>query len=267
MLNESHKRGFKLAAVGCLPLLGLAIWYFGFRPTGQNRQLSIILTNAGYFELAPPSRLFPPGTIATVEKLSNGSLRLHLACAMKSDALAPFWVKSKTFDTQFERNFTSAYSALANAFGVTAAHATGNRVRRVAASLQNMLIVSMSDDNLIKISNDYLRGNCEQAIIWNLRAGAKVCQTSEVLQADVAYRMSFAGGVAADEKFDLAKQAAGSINVDAKVENVDDIRGNNLYFGVKASSHCFQLACADGACERPLIQLRSSRPLPSGSVR
>ena len=223
-----------------VPLIGLGLWHI-LAGNGHDLRLSEVLPQSGYRELNPPSRLYPPGTIATVESLPDKSLRLHLTCTIKPEVLASLWQDSSTVAKRFDSDFASSFSSEANALSIAVARATGNRVRRVSMSLQNAHVVTISDENLIRIRKDFLKGNCEQAVIWNLEAGAKVCQTEEVLRADLAYKMSYSSGLGAREKLDLANQVAGTIVGTNQVKNADEIRGNDLYFGVKLNAHCFKL--------------------------
>jgi hypothetical protein len=63
-----------------------------------------------------------------------------------------------------------------------------------------MRILTIPHEGLLNVRGQYLKGNCEEAIIWNLRAGASVCQTEEVLQADIVYRIELEDRLGASEK-------------------------------------------------------------------
>src|ERR1700687_921946 len=86
-----------IGAALLLPTCALAVWeladFGGHLSNGPN-----IVGEQGYLELTPPSRLFGPGTFTTVEQLTNGSVKLHLACRMDNDALAALWEDSTTVD-------------------------------------------------------------------------------------------------------------------------------------------------------------------------
>jgi hypothetical protein len=104
---------------------------------------------------------------------------------------------------------------------------------QVNGSLQDMRIIMMSHEDLIKIRGMYLQGACEEAILLNLRAGAKVCQTESVIRADAVYSTSFAGGLKVTEKLELAKQAGATFGVTTDELRTDVIHGDGLYYGVK----------------------------------
>src|SRR5438034_5531068 len=220
-----RRKGYKLhsiipIAALVLPIIGLGGWYGMTQWLDREPGVSAILQKAGYLELTPPSRLFGPGTISTVERLSNGSIQLHLACRMDNDALKPLWQVSDTVSESLAHNISHAFDALANMLTSAASHATGNRVKEIAISLEHMRILTMSHEDLLKIRSDYLKDTCEQAVLWNLKAGARVCQTEEVLEADLAYRMSFKDGLDISEEAELAKEVTGKLKLDADTTGV-----------------------------------------------
>jgi hypothetical protein len=224
-----------------LPPGGLLCWYAGyFSPTPPDPWKFI--TDAGYNKLAPPSRLFAPGTITTVEAMPDGKVRLHLACRMNNDALIPLATESETVAGRFGTRTSESFSAASDVFGAVAAKATGNRVKQVNVALSNMKVLTIAHDDLIRVRNDHLKGPCEEAVVWNLKHNAKVCQVEEVLKADVVYRMSFADALDTTQRAELAKEVKASLNIGADFTGVDEMRGENLYFGVRVNLRCFELA-------------------------
>jgi hypothetical protein len=231
----------KLAAAAAallLPPAALGGWYFVSRSIDSNPSPWQFMRDLGYSELAPPSRLFPPGILATVEKLPNGSVQLYAACRMDLNALAPLSRVSSTVDAHFTSKANSAFAAMAKTLTVAAARATGNRVKQVDISLEDMQIVTMSSEDLIKIRGDYLKGTCQEAVIWNLRAGASVCQTAEVLRADLAYRMSFTDALNTSQQAELTEKVNTELRLGFDKSSVNEVRGDNLYFGVRVSLNC-----------------------------
>jgi hypothetical protein len=106
-----------------------------------------------------------------------------------------------------------------------------------------MSIVTMPYESLIDIRNRYVTGNCEAAVEWNLRAGARVCQTEEVLQADVVYKFGFEDGLGTSARIALAEQFAASLGIDRQTTSNNEVRGDALFLGVKVRlTNCFRLA-------------------------
>jgi hypothetical protein len=235
----TRKQGMSaLAAALFLPSIGLGIWYAVSRPPADDSGIRLVLQDAGYYQLTPPSRLFPPGTYVTLATLPDGSLSPRLTCTMNREALEALGEKSVTFNRSLISSMSNAFDAVARALTAMMSKTTGDRVRKIAMSLNDMHIFTMSRENLIKVRNQYLKGSCEQAIGEELQAGAEVCQTEEVLQADVAYRMSFREGISGEEKASLAKQFVeeAKLVVDKRVN--DEMLGEDLYFGIKISRRC-----------------------------
>src|SRR4051794_37595626 len=107
--NRLH--GIIPAAVFLLPLVGVGTWDGLTNLLYRDPGISGIMQKAGYLVLTPPSRLFGPGTISTVEKLSNGSIQLHLACRMDNDSLKPLWQVSDTVSENLTRDISHAFDA------------------------------------------------------------------------------------------------------------------------------------------------------------
>ncbi len=237
-----------LAAALLLPLGAVGVWYGLKTQLDDDRaenDLGNLLISAGYLEPAPPSRLYGPGTINTVETLPDGKLRLHRACTVPEDALASMWVESSAGNWNFANHAQDEFSASAEARRLAGSESAAQRITRISVSLEDMRVVTMSHEDLLKVQMQFLRGPCEQVVVHNLKAGAKVCQTDEVLQADLVYRVSYADGLEINEKADLAKQISAKLNVTEESSQVDELRGEDLFYGVKLRLNCFNLMDGD----------------------
>jgi hypothetical protein len=235
-----NKKLLMLLGALTLPPAVLAGWYFG---TGRrvDNGIKLVLSDAGYYQLTPPSRLFPPGTIGLVEKLRDGSYKLHLACNMNRADLAAMIETSPTVDKSFASRLTNAFNAQAEAVATAMTKASGDRVRSVDLKVNDMRIFTMSAENMGKVRDTYLKDQCEKAVIGNLLAGARVCQTAEVLQADVAYRMSYTEGLSTEQRAGLTKQLSAQADFGSDSSENDEVRGDDLYIGVKIDLTCFRL--------------------------
>ena len=239
----SRTRVVVLAGALLLPLVALGIWYKFVKPDVLfNPVTSVvhILGKYGYIELVPPTRFFGPGTINTVETLPNGSLKLHSACTMDEEVLIPLWQVSATVNMSLAESVKNTLEAAANAGNVVTSGAAGEQIKRISVSLQNTRIITISDEDLLNVRQKHLKGTCEYAVTLNLQSGAEVCQTMEVLQADIVYRMHFADELEIKQKFALAKRFAASVDLAADEKQTDVIRGDDLYYGVKKHS---QVSC------------------------
>ncbi len=222
----------------CLPAGMLAAWHFWPKPEPEYKSY---LRQAGYLPLAQPSRLFPPGSIGTLETLHNGSLVLHSTCTMDRDHLGKLAETSGTVDNSFNRKVANSIIASSQAIAAAMAKGKGERTTSFTLSMKNMQIISMADDNLMNVRRTYLKDSCEQAVIWNLHAGAKVCQTGEVLQADLDYDAASTETLNADQRVRLAKELSENAGLSLNSMSKDQMQGRNLYFGIKIGLRCFQL--------------------------
>lgn len=221
-----------------LPLLGYLIWD---NWPASNPSLGKVLTKMGYVELSPPSRLFPPGTITTVETLPNGSHRLHLTCMIEEDALKPFWAISSTIEQSERWKIENAFKASTQALQALISTMAANKLNKVNIALHNMTIVSISNEGMIMVRRGYLKDSCEEAVIWNLQAEAAVCQVGEVLQADLYYKMSGEESVAVSQKLDISRDIVAEIENPAEATMSTEIRAKGLYLGVRVNLYCFRL--------------------------
>lgn len=224
----------------CLPPAVVGAWHFLTKPA-PDLGYALVLQRSGFYALNPPSQLFPPGSIGTVETLRNNSLVLHPTCNMNQARLITLLQVSGTVENDIAIKMSNALSAHAQAVADAISHSKSGRQTAVNVSMKNMQILSMSDENLRNVRNEYLKDTCEEVIAGNLRAGSRVCQTREVLQGDVSYDTASDDDFSAELTAKLAKELSGSADVALSTAEKGRIRGTGLYFGIKISLRCFQL--------------------------
>jgi hypothetical protein len=232
------KKAISAIAVLCLPACGLAAWHFWPQ---REPEYKAYLRHAGYLPLAQPSRLFPPGSIGTLETLRNGSLALHPTCPIDRKQLEPLMMTSHTVDNTLSGKMANSIAASAEAVAAAMSKARGVKTRTFTLSMKNMQIVSMADSDLMKVRSSYLKDNCEAAIVVNLRAGSRVCQTSEALQADLDYDLAFTEELSAEQRAQLSKALSEASDISLNTETKDQTQGKELYFGIKIALRCFRL--------------------------
>lgn len=245
--QKTTSRSARILMVGLLsllPFLGLAAWNWMLMLSEKNGQLSRIIEGYGYVAVTPPSRLFGPGTITTVETLPDGTMQLHQTCRMDEDALSAMWQKSKTLNKRSVAKVKHTLNSSADLVEVVISRANGERVQLLDMSLKDISIVTMSHEDLISVRTQYLKGSCEEAIIWNLEAGSEVCQPEEVLQADVVYRTESRDRLEAGATLKSKVQSTGWTNIAQHLSEANDERGDDLFLGVKLRA-CFELADKD----------------------
>ncbi|MGY3462069.1 hypothetical protein ACVWW5_007519 [Bradyrhizobium sp. LM3.4] len=76
--------------------------YAGF--PRKKHTITAILSETGYFEVVPPSTFGGPGTINTIEYLSNGRLELHPTCDIDPTLLTGKIQRSRTVDRDLKQS-------------------------------------------------------------------------------------------------------------------------------------------------------------------
>jgi hypothetical protein len=235
-------RKFAPALVLLVPVLGYAAWLALAFAADNAGKLRPILKEYGYTALTPPSRFFGPGTFIMVEPLDDGTVKLHLACNMDQEALASLWQRSKTLNQSFVTKVRDSFEASADAWQLVNANARGTVARDVDVALRDISIVTMPHESLFSVRAKYLQGSCEEAIIWNLRAGASICQTEEALEADVLYSARSEDDLAGDGSLRPPQNTA-SIKAGRQSSNENQAEGDDLILGVRVrAANCFFLA-------------------------
>ena len=231
-----------LGAFLLLPFLGLGIWYWATRTSDTDDQLRRIVEKYGYRAVTPPSRLYGPGIFTTVETLPNGTIKLHPTCTMDDDKLAALWSKSPTVDESLFSAIEQTFASSAKALDSIESNATGKRVKGFDFALRTIYVVTLSDEGLSGVRSKYLKDACEENVIWNLRAGARVCQSEEVLEADLVDKTNVQDELGAGAKVGIAGRATGSVASDQQAKNHFETRGDDLFLGARVGDrHCFQL--------------------------
>ena len=151
------------------------------------------------------------------------------------------WNKSPTINRSLVSAVKNTFDSSANALSIATSGATGRRVEGIEVSLRNIDIVTMPYEALTDVRNRYLKGACESVVIGNLRAGSAVCQSEEVLDADLVYGQDVQNGFGGNGKAD-GPQAGGSVNVNRETSAADERQGEDLFLGARVdNSHCFRL--------------------------
>ena len=240
--RESQNRALSLGVLLLVPLVSFAIWYAVTTPPEHDDEFPGILQRYGYSAMALPSRLFGPGTIMTVETLRSGALDLHLACRIDDPGLEAKWQRSPAMNLSFAAGVRRAFKSSVLASHLIEYGLVGERANATDLSLQDIEIVTLPYDDLIALRGKYLKDTCEAAVVWNLRRGAKVCQSEEVLQADVIYMNASQDRFGGTGKLDLIEEAGASVDVDHKTSVKRTANGDDLFLGIKVRlNHCFTL--------------------------
>jgi hypothetical protein len=161
---------------------------------------------------------------------------------MDDGTLAATWSKSRTVDESLFSAVEQTFAASAKALDVIESNTTGKRVKGFDFALRDIYIVTLSDEGLRGVRRQYLKDACEEVVIGNLRAGAAVCQSEEVLEADLVYKTNDEDGLGGSVKGGIAGRATGSIGSDQQAKKRYEVRGDDLFLGARVGQrHCFRL--------------------------
>ena len=198
----------------------------------QEKTPGDILAEAGYLEMIPPSNFHGPGTINTIESLDGGSIQLHPTCEWDSEALAELQRESRTTDRTISERLGNKFDARIQIAEILGGKISASKIKTADLRFENVKIFLMTHETLFKL-RESIKGSCEKAIIINLNAGARVCQSEAVLQADVVYSIEFEDEVEVVQKNKMIKKIAQILNLNSESSMDQKIRGNALYYGIK----------------------------------
>jgi hypothetical protein len=218
-----------------LPLIYLII--FHAPPT-----LGKVLNEFGYQQIVPPSKLYGPGTFNSVELLSDKTVKLHPTCRMDPGMLEGLWEESPTVDREMTAHFSHNLDVSSDFLDSLKSKVSGKQIKDVHLSLRNMRILVLTQEDLLKLRDQYLKDSCEEAIIHNVRNGACVRQSKEVLQADLVYTVRFKDDVNRTQHISAAPQEGEHIlGLSGEADTDNLVSGKKLFFGVKLSPGCFTI--------------------------
>ncbi|MBP1096428.1 hypothetical protein [Bradyrhizobium diazoefficiens] len=212
----------------------------------KKQTITAILSETGYFEVVPPSTFGGPGTINTIEYLSNGRLELHPTCDVDPALLASKIQKSRTVDRDLKQTLEKKLDVSAEVREKLSAVAGMQQVEAVNLRLENANILLISDESLISTRNALLKAECEDAVAQNVSSGGVVCQTRSVLEADVVYEIKYHNKISMEEKAKLTSEIAAKLDLDVHQGADDKVSGSQLFFGIRLSPNPIVLKSAAG---------------------
>jgi hypothetical protein len=214
-----------------IALVIVAVWFIW--PRQGKETITAILLETGYFEIVPPSTFGGPGTINTIEFLSNGKVEMHPTFEVKPELLADKIQKSQTIDHELKQSLEKNLDVSAQIREKLAAIAGIDEISSIHLNLENANILLVSDETLISARHALVKDECEDAVIENISNGGIVCQTRSVLEADVVYEIKYNDTVSIGERAKLTSEAAARLNLDAREDADNRISGHQLFFGIK----------------------------------
>jgi hypothetical protein len=190
----------------------------------------------------PPADFFAPGTILTVEVLDQGKVRLHPTCTVEPDLLAAYRMESASVDRSLTQELEKGFRV---GVDLGFSSAAGGRDRDVTAyiTLVDVKLHLMSTENLFELREKVFetQENCDDAIVWNLEAGAMVCQAEQAYMANVRMRIDGSEDMTFEERVDVIAAVTAELEARGLHTFSDEQRGDGLYFGVRLGDTGFIL--------------------------
>jgi hypothetical protein len=240
------------AGVGVIVALACAVVWFTWP---QEKTLTDILLESGYYENIPPTTLSGPGTINTVEFLSNGKVALHPTCDVTPELLVDKVQKSETIGRDLKQVLEKQLSVSGEIREKLEAAADISQISSIHLKLENTKVLLVTDEALLLARDALLRGRCQDAVELNVSNGGLVCQTRAVLEADVIYEIEYNDRVAIGERAQLTAEVAAKLKLDAHEDSTNRVSGRQLFYGVKLASNPILLGAS--ASDQPLKCLKT----------
>ena len=152
---------------------------------------------------------------------------------------------SATVDQSIKERLSRSFDVSSNLMGRLDSEALAEKVKSVNVTFKNMRILLMSHERLLKLQQTILSGSCEQAILYNIEAGAKVCQTEAVLQADMVYTIEYVDNLSSSHQAELTKEIASKVKIEGSRQRANEVTGKALYYGIKLMPRCIELQKAE----------------------
>ena len=227
------KNRLSVMGAGTMVAIGVVIWLLW--PTGEN--VADIMKPFGYLEMVPPSNLHGPGTINTIEVVSDNKITLHPTCEIDAQILANLTQESHTVDHSLLQKLNKRLNISAQLKKIISSEIADNQAKDVFISFKDVKILTMSDESLHELEKKLISENCQEVIVRNIQHGGIVCQTQAVLEADVIYKIVYKDNVSVSERGKLTANVASKFQIDAAQDRVDEIIGKRLFYGVRLAPY------------------------------
>jgi hypothetical protein len=221
----------KKKVAGCaLAVVGILIWFL--MPLGKDFALVDLLGEQGYWETVPPAEYYLPGTINTIEVRSSGKIAIYPTCKIDPELLAKLTLHSQTVDRTLAERLNKGFDVSDRIKDFLPIGMEGHKARRVNLTLQNSNILQITDEELMLVRKEVIKGSCREAIENNINSGATVCQTRAALMGDLVYDLIYEEGGSAG-----MKGTGSTIKVETNQGNSDRVVGKGLIYGVNFAPH------------------------------
>ncbi len=179
----------KRHSVRLLAVVGAAALLAGC-PNGGEEQgpVTITVSEIGYLEVLPPSRLHFPGTINSVTVKNDGQVLLDPTCEFDETEILQAVQRSPVPEKEWSRVKEESVGIAGVFKGIFSVEAGIQGMEGSSISITNPEILVLSDAKLREIRINTLKnGHCEAAIKDLVNRNIKVCQIRAALKGDMVH--------------------------------------------------------------------------------
>jgi len=170
---------------------------------------------------------------------------LHPTCEMASGLLVDKVLESQTVDRGLAQLLKKSVDISGQIKDIFTSQAAINQTKSISLRFENAHILLMTDEALISVRKALLKNSCEEAVFINISNGSIVCQTREVLEADVIYEVRYKENVSVGERARFDAEAAAKLNLAPSQDSTNRISGRQLFFGIKLAPEAIILNTPD----------------------
>ncbi len=256
------------AAILLVTLAALPIGsHFYFQSKKGASQIASILSENGFIEFKPPSRLVPPGT--WVEVLDKNPLRLGIICppeeALGANSLT--YSESPSIDATLTGRLSTLYSADAEFLKPFDVDNEIKSLKSLSLKLTNVRLLELPDSVVLEGIKSRT-ASCSNAISFRTKRGAPVSMVKSALRADIVYLAEFHENVSVDIKSDLERELALKLGAQIEIQDgsTTNLVGHDLIWGIREDAVLALVGFglpSTGGSQRDLKVLGGNGPITS----
>ena len=195
-----------------------------------------VFAEAGFLTLRLTLDYHAPGSLYTIDKLSDNFVNLHPTCEVDTEELAKAIQIHRTADVSgdIEQKLSAGFTVDPKNWGRLGIKIDLADVQHIQAVYSDSKVELVSTEKFRILRNAYLmRDTCFAAVKYELELGYEVCQTVAVIVSDLVYEVT--RGTRSGVGLDLAVVKTPEVGGRSTTDNrsTSKIAGNKMYHAVK----------------------------------
>ena len=254
-----------------VPLAGAALQSYRHFVHKLPGPATSVFADAGFLTLRLTLDHHAPGSLYTVEGLSEGFVRLRPTCEVDVASLASAIQSRRTTDisSAIDRKLSAGVKIARKNWTKLGISADLTDAREIRAIYSDSRVELLSTEMIRALRDSFLsREACFDAVKYELEQGYEVCQTEAVIVSDLVYQVSTAASstFGLETLIETLSSLGGSS--EASDSGLSTVRGDKMYHAVKLhrsrrSESCILL----NAKTAPDGGTNSGRAVPAGDDR